>query len=101
MLREKTQTSRMWYEICDLTQKNSLAAVAEFGASRAAGTAGHNKKCTSIAKKLVKLDPVFGADAKAIAKVTIETSGLFPWNEFLYKAMATMEERLLMARCVV
>ena len=100
MLREKTQTSRMWYEISDLMKKNSLAAVAELGASKAAGTARHNK-CTSIATKLVKLDPVFGADAKAIAKLTIETSGLFPWNEFLYKAMATMEERLLMARCVV
>ena len=44
MLRKKTQTSKMWYQICELIQKNSLAAVAGWGARKAAGTAGHDKK---------------------------------------------------------
>ena len=97
MLKEKTQTQRMWYEISDLLHKNSLTAVAGLRKCKGAGTPNHQKKCTAIAKKFAKLNPCFPADANTIGKLMVETSSLMPWNAVLLKAMSSIEDLLLMA----
>ena len=98
MLRAKTQAQRLWYEICDLMQKNTLAAVAGLGTCESAGTGSHSKRCTSIAKKLAKLDPAFQVDCRSIDKLMLESCNLFPWNDLLLKGMAMMEDSLLVAK---
>jgi len=95
MLREKSQAGRSWYEIKDLLYKDALAAVAGYGVCSTAGSVKHGKKCTTVARKLAKLEPSHCADGRMIDKLMAEADGLFPWNAELRKAMTNMEDKLL------
>ena len=97
MLSGKSKAAQSWYEIADLLCKDTLAAVAGCGACCTAGSAGHGKKCTNVAKQLIKLDPAHGTDCNMIGKLLASTEGLFPWSAELQRAMTTMEDKLLVA----
>jgi len=95
MLSEKSQADRLWYAIVDLVVKDSMAAVTGLGASKVAGTKGHSKKCTVIAKKMARLDPSHRSDINMIDKLMLESGSLSPWTANLRKAMVSLEDVLL------
>jgi len=95
MLKEKSQASRMWYEVSDWLDQDGVAAVTMFGSCQSAGSAGHGKKCKAIEKKLKGLDPGHAADRNTLERLFAEVRKLMPWTASLRRRMVEMQDELL------
>jgi len=95
MLKGKGQADRMWYEVTDWIDKDGVAAVTGYGSCESAGSAGHDKKCKAIEKRIKSLDPKHGADRNALEKIVGEVRKLMPWTADLRRAMVVLQDELL------